>query len=144
MPSSTLGPFLTANLSAIVAPLDASGFSQPEAIAKIKASYAAGLAAAPANRQAAYVAAVKVCDALEQAMTERQAALTALPGATVTHPSQVEGLHGEAASSGDAGQSQGELVTGSQKNAWAQRAEVLRQNITALYLHERELERQAK
>jgi hypothetical protein len=103
-----------------------------------------GWPAAPADRRAAYVAAEKVCAAMEEALTERHAAVTALRGATATHLSELEQPRGGAAFGRDEAQSRDDFFAGSQKNAWTQRADVLRKSITALYLQERELERPVK
>jgi hypothetical protein len=141
-PSVSLQPFLDTNLGNILAPLDSPGFTQPEVIASIKAAYADGLAAAPAVRQPAYQAAENVCDAVAAAMDERRAALAALRGATATHTTEVNQPLGGTDFGKDEAKRRDDFFTGSQKNAWAQRADILRKNITALYLQEREIERQ--
>ena len=140
-PSASLQPFLDTHLGSILAPLGSSACVQPELLAAMKASYADGMATAPATHQPAYRLAQNVCDALAGAMTERQNAVSALRGALATRSSEAEQPRGggeavEKARGTDA------FFLETQRNNWIQRAGVLRQNVTALDLRERAAERQ--
>ena len=140
-PSVSLQPFVDTHLGKILAPLGESAFAQPELIASLKASYADGLAAAPAAHKPAYQLAQGVCGALAAAMTERQNAVSALRGAFATHSSEAEQPRGGAEAVQRTRDNDAFFVD-SQKNTWMQRAAVLRTNITTLYLRERAVERQ--
>ena len=140
-PSVSLGPFLDRHLTKVLAPLGQSAFAQPELLASMKASYADGMATAPANHKPAYVMAQGVCDALNGAMTERQTAVAALRGALATRSSEADQPRGGGEAVAKA-KSEDQFFIDSQKNTWIQRSELLGKNITALYLREREIERQ--
>ena len=142
-PSASLQPFLDTHLAKILAPLGAPGFGQPEAIARLKATYVAGMAAAPAERKPPYEAAAALCDALTGAMTERENAVAALRGSATTHSSEIQQPRGNIKQGNLEKKHEDDFFSGSQKNDWAQRAEVLRKDITARFQHERELEAQA-
>ena len=141
-PSASLQPFVDTHLGKILTPLGTSAFSQPEVVASLSASYADGLAAAPANHRPAYLAAQKVCAALAGAMSERQTAVTALRGALATRNSEAAQPRGGQRDANEKTRLDDTFFTNSQSNAWTQRAEALRQSITALYGREREIERQ--
>ena len=119
-----------------------SAFAQPEVVASIKAGYADGMNVAPDARKPAFQLAQSVCDALSGAMTERQNAVAALRGALATRSSEAEQPRGggEAVA---AARDKDAFFIDSEKNTWVQRAAVLRQSITAVYLRERAVERQA-
>jgi hypothetical protein len=137
-----LQPLLDTHLGSILAPLGVSAFAQPELVAGVKASYADGLAVAPDNRKPAFQLAQSVCDALTDAMAERQTAVAALRGALATRSSEAEQPRG-GAEAVEKARDRDAFFISSQKNAWTQRATALRQEITALYLRERAVERQA-
>ncbi len=141
-PSESLQPFVDRHLSKILAPLGASAFAQPEVIASLRASYADGMAAAPANHRPAYIAAENVCAALTGAISERQTAVTALRGALATRSSEAAQPRGGATDGAEKTRLEDTFFTSSQINAWTQRAEALRQSITTLYMRERDTERQ--
>ena len=142
LPSASLQPFLDTHLARILAPLGQPGMDQPEIIASLKAAYADGMTAAPAARKPAYQVAQNVCDALASAMTERQKAAAALVGATATHSSESVQPRGGRRFAQVETQDTNNFFVNSQKNDWVQRSGTLRQNITALYQREREIERQ--
>ncbi len=142
-PSSTLQPFLDQDLSPILAPLNETGFTQPEVVASMKAAYADGLAAAPAPRKAAFAAAEAVCDAVTAAMAERRTAVAALRGATATHTSEADQPAGSSGQGQQKASSSDDFFTSTQQRAWSERAEILRDSVTKAYLRERELEREA-
>ena len=141
-PSASLQPFVDGHLSTILAPLGTSAFAQPEVITSLKASYADGLAAAPAPHQPAYQLAMGVLDVLTGAITERQNAVAALRGALATRSSEAAQPRGGAADGAEKARLDDAFFVDSQKNTWLQRATVLRQSVTALYLRERAVERQ--
>ncbi len=141
-PSESLQPFMDQHLGKILAPLGVSAFAQSEVIASLRASYADGMAAALANHRPAYLAAQSVCAALAGAITERQTAVTALRGALATRNSEATQPRGGEADGAAKTRLDDAFFTNSQTNAWTQRAEALRQSISALYLRERQTERQ--
>jgi hypothetical protein len=140
-PSVSLQPFLDTHLGEILTPLGVSAFAQPELIASMKASYADGLAAAPASHAMAYRLAEAVCDAMTSAMTERQNAVAALRGALATRSSEADQPRG-GGEAVNAARDRDDFFIESAKNTWIQRATVLSHSITALYLRERTVERQ--
>ncbi len=140
-PSESLQPFVDAHLGTVLAPLGTSAFTQTEVVASLKASYADGLAAAPGPQRLAYQLAIGVCDALTGAITERQNAVTALRGALATRSSEAEQPRGGGEAVARA-RDEDAFFVDSQKSTWLQRATVLRQGVTALYLRERAVERQ--
>ena len=144
LPSVSLQPFFDAHLSQILAGLGDAAFDKPEVIVSLKAAYADGQAAAPAIRKPAFQVAQSICDALTAAIAERQQAAAALKGSTATESSQSENQPkgGRKANRYDNKHSD-TFFADSLRNTWTQRADVLRKNITALYLREREQERQA-
>ena len=144
LPSVSLQPFIDAHLSQVLSGLGDAAFDKPEIVVSLKAAYADGQAAAPAVRKPAYQAAQSICDALTAAMSERQQAVTALKGSTATESSQSENQPkgGRKANRYDNKRSD-TFFADSLRNTWAQRADVLRKNVMALYLRERDLERQA-
>ena len=144
LPSKSLQPFLDAQLSAVLAPLDKSGFEKPEILVGLKAAYAGGAAVAPAARKPAYQAAQIVCDALTAAVTERENAVSALKGATATHSSEVENQpKGGRKAVRYETRNDDAFFSNTQRTNWAQRAALIRQNVVAIYLRERDFERQA-
>jgi hypothetical protein len=123
-------------LREILPPLGVSAFAQPELLASMKASYADGMAAAPAAHKMAYQLAQSVCDAMIGAITERQNAVAALRGALATRSSEADQPKG-GGEAVNAARDKDNFFIGSAKNTWIQRTTVLSQNITALYLRER-------
>ncbi len=142
-PSTSLQPFLDTHLGKILVPLGESAFTQTEVIASLKAGYADGMAMAPAERKPAFQLAQRICDAFNAAIAERQNAVAALRGALATRSSEAAQPRGGAADGTAKTQASDDFFLGSQKNAWTQRAEILRKDIAALYLREREVERQS-
>jgi hypothetical protein len=139
-PSASLQPFLDTHLREILTPLGVSAFAQPELVASMKASYADGLAAAPASHAMAYRLAEAVCDAMTSAMTERQNAVAALRGALATRSSEADQPRG-GGEAVNAARDRDDFFIESAKNTWIQRATALSHSITALYLRERTVER---
>ena len=144
LPSVSLQPFIDAHLGHILAGLGDAAFDRPELLVSMKAAYADGQAAAPAIRKPAFQMAQAICDALAAAMSERQQAVAALKGSTATESSQSENQPkgGRKANRSDNKHSDTFFADGL-RNTWSQRADVLRKNIMALDLRERDLERQA-
>ena len=144
LPSASLQPFIDAHLGHILAGLGDAAFDRPEILVGMKAAYADGQAAAPAIRKPAFQMAQSICDALTAAMSERQQAAAALKGSTATESSQSENQPkgGRKANRNDNKHTNTFFADGL-RNTWSQRADVLRKNIMALYLRERDLERQA-
>jgi hypothetical protein len=89
-PSASLQPFLDTHLREILTPLGVPAFAQPELLASMKASYADGMAIAPATHKLAFQFAQAVCEAMTGAITERQNAVAALRGALATRSSEAE------------------------------------------------------
>ena len=141
-PSESLQPFVDTHLGKILAPLGDPAFAQPEVLASMKAGYADGLASAAEPQKPAYQLAQTVCDALAGAISERQTAVTALRGALATRSSEAEQPRGGGEAIARA-RDKDTFFVESQKNNWVQRAAALQQNIAALYLRERGIERQA-
>ena len=144
LPSVSLQSFIDAHLSQILSGLGDAAFDRPELLVSLKAAYADGQAAAPAVRKPAYQVAQSICDAMTAAMSERQQAVEALKGSKATESSQSENQPkgGRKANRYDNKHSDTFFADGL-RNTWSQRADVLRKNIMALYLRERDLERQA-
>ena len=141
LPSASLQPFLDTHLGKIFAPLGDAAFAQTEIIASMKASYADGMAAAPAAHRPAYQIAQNVCDALTNAVAERATAASALRGALATRSSEATQPSGGGEAVRKARETDAFFMEG-QQHSWTQRVGVLRQNINALYLRERAVERQ--
>ena len=141
-PSASLQPFLDAHLGKILAPPGAPAFAQSELIAGMKASYADGMAAAPEARKAAFQIAQSVCDAMTDAINERQNAVAALQGALATRSSEAAQPRG-GGEAVDKARDKDTFFNQSQRNTWMQRAAALRQKISLLVLRERNFERAA-
>jgi hypothetical protein len=140
-PSASLQPFLDTHLREILTPLGVPAFAQPELLASMKASYADGMAIAPATHKLAFQFAQAVCEAMTGAITERQNAVAALRGALATRSSEAEQPKG-GGEAVRAARDEDAFFIDSAKNNWIQRASGLSQSITALYLRERTVERQ--
>jgi hypothetical protein len=140
-PSASLQPFLDTHLGTILAPLGVSAFAQSELLASLKAGYADAMAAAPASHKPAFALAQAVCDALTGAMGERQNAVSAMRGALATRSTEAVQPRGGGEAVASARDTDDFFIE-SAKNNWTQRATVLRQSITAIYLRERAIERQ--
>jgi hypothetical protein len=73
-PSADLGRFISTNLDKILGPLDPT-IQMPKAeLTQLRASFSARFAKASLAERTQYQAAIAVCDALSQAMTERGSA----------------------------------------------------------------------
>ncbi len=140
-PSASLQPFVDAHLAAALAPLGQPAFAQAELPASMKASYADGMVKAADSHKPPFQLAQNVCDALISAMNERQNAVAALRGALATRSSEAAQPRGGGEAVEEARDKDAFFVD-SMKNNWLQRANVLRQSITALNLQERASERQ--
>lgn len=141
-PSQSLQGLVDKHLVGVLAPLGDSAFDQPEFVSSYKAAYSDGLAAAPANHKAAYQLAIAICDNMSGAMTERQNAVSALRGALTTHSSEADQPKGGRAVGQQEAHEDNNFFLGTLKNNWVQRAAVLRNDITALSVRERDAERQ--
>ena len=130
-PSTRLQPFLDTNLEKILAPLGEPAFSQSSILTNMQAGYADAQATAPDPYKAAFQAAQLVCDALANAIAERQTAVSALHGSLTTRSSEASQPKGGAFERGASTALGDAFFTTSQQNVWNARAAVLRQNITA-------------
>jgi hypothetical protein len=83
LPSSVIEPFLDAQLENILAPLDAPGLKDPKALTELRASISAGKRHASKKEQAAFQAAIKMCDLLSKALDERHHAVAKLQASQV-------------------------------------------------------------
>ena len=141
-PSASLQPFLDTHLAKVLTPLGVSAFNQPELIADLKAVYADAAASATAAHRPSFQYAQAVCNALANAMSERQAAVNALHGSLTTRGSEAAQPRGGAPETDTKNRLDDNLFVTSQLNAWNTRAEVLRKSIIAMNLRERDVERQ--
>ncbi len=83
-PSESLQSFLNSHLAKVLTPLGVAAFAQPELVEALKAAYADAAAAAPESHRPALQYAQAVCEALANAMEERQSAVNALHGSLAT------------------------------------------------------------
>ncbi len=137
LPSSAFQPFLDARLNIILAPLDAPGLKHPEAVADLRSAIADGMSKAPAAQQPAFQAAITLCNALSQAVDERQRAVASLKGSQRDsgYPGTKHVMAREAAQNNA-------FFANTQKAQWTQRSAQLRQQIEQLYAKARDIERQ--
>ena len=142
MPSVSLQPFLNTHLDKILAPLGQPAFVQAELVEDMKDIYTGALSAATEAHKPAYQMAGAVCDALTNAIEQRQKAVTALNGVYERRKSESVQPRGgkQAVKQSDKDEA---FFYESQKNNWLQNAAALRQRITALYGRERTAETQA-
>jgi hypothetical protein len=157
-PSVALGRFGQAHLDRILAPIDQNVNLPRNELMQLRESFAAWMAKAPPNEQPAWRVALGVCDALNNAMDEREKARASLQGSSAVHGSFDLGAHRkdrpkyweyererheEELRQQEAGQKDAFLNTTLRTN-WTQRAMQLRQNIVGLHGRLQELERQAQ
>jgi hypothetical protein len=125
---------------------------------QLRGSFTIWMSKAPPNEQPAWRVAIGVCDALNNAMDEREKARASLEGSSAVHGNYDLGarrkdrpryweyereLHEEAQRQGDAAQKDVFLNTTLRTN-WTQRAMQLRQNIVGLHQRLQQLELQAQ
>ena len=142
LPSASLQPFLDTHLDRVLAPLGQQEFSQTWIVAALKTNYANIMATAPANRKPAFAAAENVCDALTNAMAERQKAVDAWHGSSATHSSEVVQPRGGRLVGRQEMGNEDDFFRRSTENNWKQRLAALRQNVLMLGQRERALESQ--
>ena len=153
MPSVSLQSFLDAHLDQILAPLDAEGLKHPDLITDFRSALADTASKAPPVKQPAFQAALGVCNALANALNERENAAANFQGLNSSkssaslgvvskahHLSRME-LHSEARARQAANRTDASFKN-SQKSQWVQRATQLRQGIQQLCARERDVERQ--
>lgn len=157
-PSIALSRFGGAHLDQILAPIDQNVRLPRNELMQIRGSFLDWRAKAPPNEQAAWNAAIAVCDALNNAMDEREKARASLESSSAVHgPSDMGARrkdhlknwkewererHEEANRKQDAAQTDAFLNSTLRTN-WTQRAMQLRQRIVSLHTRLQELERQA-
>ena len=141
-PSVSLQPFLDTHLDKILTPLGSSAFAQSELITGMRANYAQGFVAASDARKSAYRSAVILCNAMTDAIGERQKAVEALKGSYATRSSESVQPRGGSDAVKKAGEGDA-FFYNSQKASWTQRTTILRQGIVTLYQRERAAESQA-
>jgi hypothetical protein len=143
LPSVSLQPFVDTHLGQVLAPLDGGAFDKPELVVSMKAAYADGAAAAPAERKPAYQLAQAICDSVTVAMAEREKAVAAMKGAKATQSSEgVQPKGGRKAGHAEVA-ADNAFFENAQRNEWTQKSELLRKQIVGLYLRERDVERRA-
>ncbi len=141
-PSESLQSFLNSHLAKVLTPLGVAAFAQPELVEALKAAYADAAAAAPESHRPALQYAQAVCEALANAMEERQSAVNALHGSLATRSDEAAQPRGGRREVRTKIRLNDAFFVTSQQNNWNARAGALRHRITALYLHERDAERQ--
>jgi len=154
-PSAELGDFFAAYLDRILAPLDQQIPLPRNNVTQLRESFADRSSKCPPNEKPAYEAAVRVCNAVWQAMDEREKAVASLQGSAAVHgasdlgahrkdnPSSLEyerERHEERNRKHEAAQNDAFLITQLKTN-WTQRTIQLRQTINQVYAREREAER---
>jgi hypothetical protein len=157
-PSLALSRFGQAHLDQILAPIDQNVNLPRNELMQLRESFAAWIAKAPPNEQPAWRVAIGVCDALNNAMDEREKARANLDGSSSVHGSFDLGArrqdrpryweyereqHEEAQRQRDAAQKDVFLNT-TLRTQWTQRAMQLRQNIVGLHQRLVQLELQAQ
>ena len=143
MPSASLQPFLDTHVERMLAPLGKEEFNQPWIVAGLKSNYAEIMAAAPDTRKPAFAAAEFVCDALTNAMAEREKAVNAWHGSSATHSSEGDQPRGGRAEGRQERGGEDDFFRRSMENNWLQRVAALRANIQRLDQREHALEIQA-
>lgn len=157
-PSVELGEFGAAHLDKILAPLDHEIPLPRTEVAQLRESFTDRRSKAPDNEKPAYQAAIVVCNALSQAMDEREKTIASFQSSSAVHGSLDLGAHRKDRPSRrefrrERREEENRKEDAAQKDAfldarvkanWQQRVIQLRQNIDRLYARERELERQAQ
>ncbi len=157
-PSLALSRFGGAYLDKILAPIDQNVPLPRNELLQLRESFVSWIAKAPPNEQPAWRGAIAVCDALNNAMDEREKARAGFDGSSAVHGGYDLGArrkdhlknwheaererHEEANRKQDAAQNDAFLNTTLRTN-WTQRAMQLRQQIVSLHTRLQELERQS-
>ena len=141
-PSLGLQPFLNDHLDKILVPLGTAAFAQPDLVAGVRDTYAKALPTAAAARKPAYQLAVAVCDAMINAIAERQKAVKAMEGSYEMRRSESIQPRGGKQAVKDSDKDEA-FFYNSQKNTWLQNAAALRQGIAVLNQREHAAETQA-
>jgi hypothetical protein len=157
-PSVELGEFGGAHLEKILAPLEEQiGLPRSE-LSQLRQSLSDRRATAPENEKPVYQAAILVCNALSQAMDEREKAVASFQSSAAVHgsfdlnahrkdrPSWKDlrrERHEEEKRKEEAAQKDN-FLNAQLKTSWQQRTIQLRQNIDRLYGRVKDLERQAQ
>jgi hypothetical protein len=138
-PSAQLQYFFDIHLNDILGPIDAKIPPLPtNQLTQLKENLKDGLAAAPDARKPIYQAAIGVCDALDQAMTEREKHAVNLQSASVH---SADPAPADRTVNRRVGAVNDLLIT--TKTQWSNRAVYLRKVINTRYAQEREAERTA-
>ena len=156
-PSTQLGPFMGAQLGAILAPLDHPVSLPRQQALELREHFADQMAKAADGQKPMWKQACMVVDTMVAAMDEREKAATearhsSMPGLQDTHDARVSarGRHARAAVKSErmennkdqsAAQQKGQFLEEGAMKQWADRTNVLRQTIDRAYAVERELER---
>jgi hypothetical protein len=157
-PSVELGEFGAAHLDKILAPLDHQVALPRTEVAQLRESFTDRRSRALENEKPAYQAAIAVCNALSQAMDEREKTIASFQSSSAVHGSLDLGAHRKDRPSKrefrrERREEENRKEDSAQKDAfldarvkanWQQRVIQIRQNIDRLYARERELERQAQ
>jgi hypothetical protein len=153
-----LGEFGAAFLDRILAPLDQRVDQPRSLLIQLQESFKDRRSKAPSNEQPAYQAAVVVCNAISQAMNERDQAVSSMQASSSLHGSYDLGEHRkdrptwkdlererhEEQNRKEERAQKDNFLNSQLKANWQQRTLQLRQRIDRLYARERELERQAQ
>jgi len=157
-PSLALSRFGGAHLDQILAPIDQNVNLPRNELMQLRESFAAWMAKAPPNEQQAWRTAIGVCDALNNAMDEREKARAGLEGSSAVHGSYDLGAHRkdrpkyweyereqheEANRRQEAAQKDAFLNT-TLRTQWSRRAMQLRQQIVSLHGRLEQLERESQ
>jgi hypothetical protein len=158
-PSVALSRFGGAHLDHILGPIEQNVNLPRTELLQIRESFLNWKAKAPPNEQPAWSMAVRVCDALNNAMDERENARIGTENSSTVHGSYDLGArrrdhlrnwreaererHEEENRKHDAAQRDAFLNT-TLRNNWRQRTMQLRQNIVAMHIKLQELERQSQ
>jgi hypothetical protein len=157
-PSVELGEFGGEHLEKILAPLEHQVPLPRSELSRLRQSFADRRATAPENEKPVYQAALLVCNALSQAMDEREKAVASFQSSSAVHGSfDLNARRKDHPSWKDLRREQHEeqnrkeqsaekdnFLNSQLKTSWQQRSTQLRQNIDRLYGRVRELERQAQ
>lgn len=157
-PSVELGEFGAAHLDKILAPLDQQVALPRTEVAQLRESFTDRRSKALENEKPAYQAAIAVCNALSQAMDEREKAIASFQSSSAVHGSfdlgahrkdkpsrkELRREHHEEENRKEEAAQKDKFLNAQLKSSWQQRTIQLRQNIDRLYARERELERQAQ
>ena len=157
-PSVELGEFGAAHINRILGPLEQRVELPRNQLTQLRESFIDRGSRAPMNEKSAYQAAVVVCNAVSQAMDERDQTVSSIQASSSVRGSYDLGEHRKDRPTGKELErerheeqnrkeqaAQKDNFLNSQLNAnWQQRTIQLRQSIDRLYARERELERQAQ